>query len=116
MVACKPLRRMIPYLLNAKIHKTIHKKSVAQFDVRRVKKIVPVNENPGDYGIYSLKYIECLTLGWKFNGLNDKNIPTLRERLGAEIFEEVPKRRHMFLGNFGQRAEFVVPHLKDNSL
>ncbi|CAN6811563.1 hypothetical protein Bca4012_004561 [Brassica carinata] len=47
------------------------------------------NENPGDCGVYSLMYIECLTLGRNFVGLNDQIITPLRLKLAADIYEEV---------------------------
>ncbi|VVB11330.1 unnamed protein product [Arabis nemorensis] len=42
-------------------------------------------------GVYTLKYIECLVLGCKFDGLSDKIIQDMRLKLAAEIFDEMPE-------------------------
>lgn len=60
-----------------------------QFTVKRLRKGIPQNENPGDCGVYTLKYIECLAVGCTFDGLSDANIPVLRRKLAAEIYDEV---------------------------
>ncbi|CAH8262152.1 unnamed protein product [Arabidopsis lyrata] len=59
---------------------------------------------------------ECLAIGWHFDGLNDGNIQALRERLGAEMFEEVPLTGDVALTNpLPRRAEFKIPYLNDHS-
>ncbi|KAH0873701.1 hypothetical protein HID58_071063 [Brassica napus] len=54
-------------------------------------KKIPQNEDPGDCGVYSLMYIECLALERNFDGLNDQIITPLRSNLAADIYEEVTK-------------------------
>lgn len=114
--ACAPFRKMIPALLNVMVPHSVRKKSVAQFAVRRMRNI-PINMDPGDCGVYTLKYIECLALGWTFERLNDGNIQAIREKLGADLFEELPDERGVRMSNpLPRRSEFVVPHLNDNSV
>ena len=55
-------------------------------------KKIPQNEDPGDCGVYSLMYIECLALERNFDGLNDQIITPLRSNLAADIYEEVTKQ------------------------
>ncbi|CAH2071294.1 unnamed protein product [Thlaspi arvense] len=83
---CRPFTRMIPAMLNAMIPS--RKKSDKQFLAKRLKSI-PQNNDPGDCGVYTLKYIECLALGCSFDGLSDRNIQALRHKLAAEILDEV---------------------------
>lgn len=49
----------------------------------------PQNEEPGDCGVYALKYIECKAIGCGFEGLSDQCIPAMRIKLAAEIYDEV---------------------------
>jgi len=88
--ACRPFMRMIPALLNKMVPAKTRTKSGKQFGYIRHKKI-PQNENPGDCGVYSLMYIECLALGRNFDGLNDQIITQLRLKLVGDIYEEVTK-------------------------
>ncbi|KAG2328554.1 hypothetical protein Bca52824_011282 [Brassica carinata] len=64
------------------------KKSSQQFKISRLKK-VPQNEDPGDYGVYALKYIECKAIGCDFEVLSDQCIPAMRIKLAVEIYDEV---------------------------
>ncbi|KAL1221238.1 hypothetical protein V5N11_022222 [Cardamine amara subsp. amara] len=80
---------MIPALLNEVIPPEIRKPSGKQFSFRR-RKGIPQNENPGDCGVYSAKYAECLALGVVFEGLSDRNVQALRLKMAAEIYDEVP--------------------------
>ncbi|KAG2251520.1 hypothetical protein Bca52824_081656 [Brassica carinata] len=82
---CRPFAKMIPTILNAMVPTTLRKKSDKQFAVRRLI-TVPQNEKPGDCGVYTIKYIECLAIGCTFEGLSDKNIPDIRKNLAAEIY------------------------------
>ncbi|XP_048615669.1 uncharacterized protein LOC106404080 [Brassica napus] len=82
---CRPFAKMIPTILNAMVPTTLRKKSDKQFAVRRLR-TVPQNEKPGDCGVYTIKYIECLAIGCTFEGLSDKNIPDIRKNLAAEIY------------------------------
>ncbi|CAA7036083.1 unnamed protein product [Microthlaspi erraticum] len=74
---CRPLAKMIPAILNVMVPATFRKKSAKQFTVKRLTKGIPQNDNPGDCGVYTLKYIECLALGSTFDGLSDTNIPEI---------------------------------------
>ncbi|KAJ4872458.1 Ulp1 protease family protein [Raphanus sativus] len=85
---CRPFTKMIPLVLNKMLPPELGKKSEQQFALRRHKKI-PHNDDPGDCGVYSLKYIECLAVGCTFVGLSDTIIPAQRMKLAAEIYEEV---------------------------
>ncbi|CAN6919333.1 unnamed protein product, partial [Brassica oleracea] len=94
---CRPFAKMIPTILNAMVPTTLRKKSDKQFAVRRLR-TVPQNEKPGDCGVYTIKYIECLAIGCTFEGLSDKNILDIRKNLAAEIYDEVgqPQIAHLF--------------------
>ncbi|KAG2322280.1 hypothetical protein Bca52824_015493 [Brassica carinata] len=83
---CRPFTKMIPLLLNEMVPG--RKKSTQQFKISRLKK-VPQNEDPGDCGVYALKYIECKAIGCGFEGLSDQCIPAMRIKLAAEIYDEV---------------------------
>ncbi|KAG2308949.1 hypothetical protein Bca52824_028697 [Brassica carinata] len=83
---CRPFTKTIPLLLNEMVPG--RKKSTQQFKISRLKK-VPQNEDPGDCGVYALKYIECKAIGCGFEGLSDQCIPTMRIKLAAEIYDEV---------------------------
>lgn len=86
---CRPFTKMLPALLNKMVEDPkLRTKRDKQFTYRRHKKI-PKNEDPGDCGLYSLKYIECLALGRNFDGLSDQIIPSLRLKMGADIYGEV---------------------------
>ena len=85
---CVPFTKMIPLILNKMLPPTKGKKFEQQFALRRPKN-VPRNDDPGDCGVYSLKYIECLAIGCNFHGLSDEIIPAQRMKLAAEIYEEV---------------------------
>ncbi|CAN6852436.1 unnamed protein product [Brassica oleracea] len=94
---CRPFTKMILLILTlqeniistrAMLPPTKGKKSEQQFALRRPKN-VPRNDDPGDRGVYSLKYIECLAIGCNFHGLSDEIIPAQRMKLAAEIYEEV---------------------------
>ena len=83
---CRPFTKMIPLLLNEMVPE--RKKSSQQFRISRPKS-VPKNEDPGDCGVYALKYIECKAVGCGFEGLSDQCIPAMRIKLAAEIYDEV---------------------------
>lgn len=88
---CRPFMRMLPAVLNKMLPAKTRTKREKQFSYIRHKKI-PQNENPGDCGVYSLMYIECLALGRNFEGLNDQIITSLRLKLAADIYEEVSEK------------------------
>ncbi|CAF1920835.1 unnamed protein product [Brassica napus] len=83
---CRPFTKMISLLLNEMVPE--RKKSSQQFRISRPKS-VPKNEDPGDCGVYALKYIECKAVGCGFEGLSDQCIPAMRIKLAAEIYDEV---------------------------
>ncbi|CAE6140223.1 unnamed protein product [Arabidopsis arenosa] len=115
--ACQPFRKMLPALLNVMVPDADRQKNTSMFEIYRLKTGVPRNVITGDCGVYTLKYIECLALGWEFDGLNDENIQALRERLGAEMFEEVPPTGEVALTNpLPRRAEFEIPSISSNFL
>lgn len=94
---CRPFSKMIPSILSAMVPATVRKKSEKQFSVRRLKN-VPQNDPPGDCGVYTIKYIECLAIGCTFEGLRDENIQEIRRKLAAEIYDAVgqPQITHLF--------------------
>lgn len=85
---CRPFSKMIPSILSAMVPATVLKKSEKQFSVRRLKN-VPQNDLPGDCGVYTIKYIECLAIGCTFEGLRDETIQDIRRKLAAEIYDAV---------------------------
>ncbi|CAF1930587.1 unnamed protein product, partial [Brassica napus] len=85
---CRPFAKMIPSILSTMVSATVRKKSEKQFTVRRLKK-VPQNDPPGDCGVYTIKYIECLAIGCTFEGLRDETIQDLQRKLAAEIYDSV---------------------------
>lgn len=85
---CRPFTKMLPALLNKMLDHKPRTKRYKQFTYRRDKKI-PQNKDPGDCGVYTLKFIECLALGYKFEGLSDQIIPAMRLKMAAEIYDEV---------------------------
>ncbi|CAN6826339.1 unnamed protein product [Brassica oleracea] len=85
---CMPFTKMLPALLNKMVDPKLRTKPDKQFTYRRYKKI-PQNEDPGYCGLYTLKYIECLALGYNFVGLSDQIIPAMRLKMAAEIYDEV---------------------------
>ncbi|RID79260.1 hypothetical protein BRARA_A02013 [Brassica rapa] len=85
---CMPFTKMLPALLNKMVDPKLRTKPDKQFTYRRYKKI-PQNDDPGDCGLYTLKYIECLALGYNFVGLSDQIIPAMRLKMAAEIYDEV---------------------------
>ncbi|ESQ37076.1 hypothetical protein EUTSA_v10002866mg [Eutrema salsugineum] len=87
-IACRQFSRMLPQLLNIMVPENLRKKHNNQFKVTR-KKGVPQNLNPGDCGVFSIKYIECLALGCTFDGICDKNVDRLRDRIASELFAEL---------------------------
>ena len=117
VVACEFLRRVIPPLLNIMVPRNERLESNNMYGVRRVRANVPLNKNPGDCGGYAIKYVECLALGWTFQGLNDENIMAIRERLAAELFDEVLDTRGPVMTNPLPRGKaFKLPQLNDNSI
>ncbi|KAJ0245904.1 Ulp1 protease family [Hirschfeldia incana] len=84
---CRPFTKMIPVLLK-KMDPKLRAKLDKPFTYRRYNNI-PQNEDPGDCGVYTLKYIECLALGYKFEGLSDQIIQPMRLKMAAEIYDEV---------------------------
>ncbi|XP_010507554.1 PREDICTED: uncharacterized protein LOC104784194 isoform X1 [Camelina sativa] len=115
-IACLPLRRMIPAMLSDMIPETNRKKSRAMLELRRVKKNVPRNENPGDCGVYALKYIECLALGKTFDGLCDENMLALRIKLAAELYDEVRELAIPPNMTDSPPRAVIIPSLVDESL
>ncbi|ESQ43378.1 hypothetical protein EUTSA_v10015990mg [Eutrema salsugineum] len=63
----KPYARMIPLLL---------------------KHMAPPELKKGDCGVFTLKTIECLALCHKWDQLKDSNMPLIRMKYAAEIFDE----------------------------
>ncbi|EFH38463.1 predicted protein [Arabidopsis lyrata subsp. lyrata] len=112
---CMFLRLMIPAMMSAFVPINIRKKSNAMLDVKKITKKVPLNKDPGDCAIYTLKYIECLALGKSFDGLCDENINAIRVKLAAELFDEVreaAKPSNLDLCGVG----FKIPSLMDESI
>lgn len=113
---CMCLRQMIPALLSVLIPAHIRKKTYAKLDVKRVTKNVPQNEDPGDCGVYAIKYIECLALKKSFAGICDQNIQALRVKLAAELFDEVGESGPQMSEPLprGNDDAFKIPHLTDS--
>ena len=53
---CRPFPKMIPLFLNEMVQEKLRKKNSQQFKISRLKS-VPKNEDPGDGGVYALKYM-----------------------------------------------------------
>ncbi|CAN7091464.1 unnamed protein product, partial [Brassica rapa subsp. narinosa] len=83
---CRPFTKMIPLLLNEMVSK--RKKSSQQFRISRPKS-VPKNEDPGDCGVYALKYIEYKAVRCGFERLSDQCILPMHIKLVDEIYDEV---------------------------
>ncbi|CAN8307909.1 unnamed protein product [Cochlearia groenlandica] len=71
---CMFPRKLIPVILNNYVDIKDYEPCSYMFDVVRKTTNVPRNEKPRDYGVFTLKYIECLALGTSFNGLSDETI------------------------------------------
>ncbi|XP_010445338.1 PREDICTED: uncharacterized protein LOC104727989 [Camelina sativa] len=115
---CLSLRQIIPAMLCDMIPETIRKKSKHMLELRRVKKNVSRNENPGDCGMYALKYIECLALGKAFDGLCDENMLALRIKLAAELYDEVGELAipPNMSDSYSRAKDIKIPSLMDESL
>ncbi|ESQ50307.1 hypothetical protein EUTSA_v10002320mg [Eutrema salsugineum] len=64
-------------------------KSTQAFYSYRMKNI-PQNDQTGDCGVYTLKFIECLALGSVMDDLKDENMADIRLKYAAEIMDEIP--------------------------
>ncbi|EOA12208.1 hypothetical protein CARUB_v10012775mg, partial [Capsella rubella] len=113
---CLSLKRMIPALLNVAIPEKHRKKSRQMLEVRRVKRNVPLNENHGDCGMYSLKYIECLVLNKTFVGVCDENMASLRIKLAVELYDDVRDLAitPQMVDGYPRAKDLVIPHLDDS--
>ena len=85
--------RFIPLLverMTVKAQQKVYsrKKVVKAYTIYRAKG-VPQQATGGDCGIYALKFIECLAIGCKFDGVEDSNMPFLRLKYAAEALDEV---------------------------
>ncbi|XP_024011312.1 uncharacterized protein LOC18017642 [Eutrema salsugineum] len=87
----KPYARMLPYMLRS-IAPPASKKDIVlkQYTIYRRRSNVPQNIQSGDCSVYTCKFLECLALGYSFEGINDKSMPFMRMKLAVEIFDEVP--------------------------
>ncbi|ESQ33252.1 hypothetical protein EUTSA_v10005571mg [Eutrema salsugineum] len=68
----KPYARMLPYMLRS-IAPPASKKDIVlkQYTIYRRRSNVPQNIQSGDCGVYTCKFLECLALGYSFEGIND---------------------------------------------
>ncbi|KAL0834726.1 hypothetical protein Bca101_086615 [Brassica carinata] len=78
---------MLPLILSENILPNSKPKR-RSFVRRRKGKYIPQNNQIGDCGVYSLKFVECLALGVTFDGINDSNIQGIRVKMAAEILDE----------------------------
>lgn len=85
-------------------------------EVRRVLNNIPINENSVDCDVYSLKYIECLALGWKFDGLSDNIIQAVRVKLALNIFAEVHNEVEGLFDEYSRLEDFITPQLVDEDV
>ncbi|XP_024010330.1 uncharacterized protein LOC18008620 [Eutrema salsugineum] len=95
--AVEPLVVMIPYLLQTCVpDEDKWRFPYTPFTHSRVPGMeIPQNIHSGDCGVYCLKYIECHALDLPFPPqLYDKNIRQIREKMAAEIFDEIGVRGH----------------------
>ncbi|XP_023634020.1 neurofilament medium polypeptide-like [Capsella rubella] len=94
----KPFARMIPEMLNAIVPPSLRAHSSKMFSFRRrsVSK-VPQNRDPGDCGVYALKYLECLALGVSFDGLCDSNMQAIWLKMAAYIMVEALNMYDLFM-------------------
>ncbi|ESQ38572.1 hypothetical protein EUTSA_v10029454mg [Eutrema salsugineum] len=93
--AVEPLAVMIPYLLQTCAPDDDKwRLPYTPFTHSRVPGTeIPQNIQSGDCGVYCLKYIECHALDLPFPPeLCDKNIRKIREKMAAEIFDEIGAR------------------------
>ncbi|XP_024004982.1 uncharacterized protein LOC18030313 [Eutrema salsugineum] len=85
----KPYARMIPLLLKHMAPPELKKgMKEGQFHIYMYK-TAALNRQTGDCGIITLKTIECLALCHKWDQLKDSNMPLIRMKYAAEIFDEV---------------------------
>ncbi|ESQ30811.1 hypothetical protein EUTSA_v10012042mg [Eutrema salsugineum] len=95
--AVEPLAVMIPYLLQTCApDEDKWRFPYTPFTHLRVPGTeIPQNIQSSDCGVYCLKYIECHALDLPFPPqLFDKNIRQIREKMAAEIFDEISARGH----------------------
>lgn len=85
-----PYARMIPYIIKAGTTETKTRVSLQKFTINR-RRGIPQNDQSGDCGVYTVKFLEHLALGISFEGLSDRNISLIRLKLAVEIFDEVPE-------------------------
>ncbi|XP_024011252.1 uncharacterized protein LOC18016415 [Eutrema salsugineum] len=81
----KPYARMIPLLL---------------------KHMAPPELKKGDCGVFTLKTIECLALCHKWDQLKDSNMPLIRIKYAAEIFDEVHEAEESRMSDPNPRSLF----------
>lgn len=91
----EPYAVMIPYLLNeAALTEEKHLFPKDKFTFDRPTKGVPHQDNGGDCGVFVLKYIECLSLGYDTfpSGLRPRNVLSMREKIASDLFSEIQCR------------------------
>ncbi|XP_024013991.1 uncharacterized protein LOC112088070 [Eutrema salsugineum] len=92
----KPYARMIPLLLKHMAPPELKKgMKEGQFHIYMYK-TAALNRQTGDCGVFTLKTIECLALCHKWDQLKDSNMPLIRMKYAAEIFDEV-RVRHLLV-------------------
>ncbi|KAF3584249.1 hypothetical protein F2Q69_00028287 [Brassica cretica] len=83
---------MVPYLLVecASSDEQCAQYSLEPFTYERLTNIPPARA--GDCGVYTLKYIECHTLGIEFSkkDFDKPNGKTMRDKMAVDIFQELP--------------------------
>ncbi|ESQ50323.1 hypothetical protein EUTSA_v10002160mg [Eutrema salsugineum] len=102
--AVEPLAVMIPYLLQTCAPDDDKWRfPYTPFTHSRVPGTeIPQNIQSDDCGVYCFKYIECHALDLPFPlELCDKNIRKIREKMAAEIFDEIGARGHDKLDTTG---------------
>ncbi|KAF3560525.1 hypothetical protein DY000_02012302 [Brassica cretica] len=91
-VVIEPFLYMVPYLLVecASSDEQRAQYSLEPFTYERPTNILPARAR--DYGVYTLKYIECHALGIEFSKKDfaEANGKTMRDKMAVDIFQELP--------------------------
>ncbi|ESQ45369.1 hypothetical protein EUTSA_v100110961mg, partial [Eutrema salsugineum] len=102
----KPYARMIPLLLKHMAPPELKKgMKEGQFHIYMYK-TAALNRQTGDCGVFTLKTIECLALCHKWDQLKDSNMPLIRMKYAAEIFDEVHEAEESRMSDPNPRSLF----------
>lgn len=91
----EPYAVMIPHLLNVTAQtEEKHLYPTKKFTSDRPTRGVPHQNNGGDCGVFVLKYIECLSLGYDTfpSEFCLENVVSMREKIASDLFKEIQCR------------------------